>query len=209
MTDSVNSWWADMRRAFAAPQDAASVLDLMNREHHRRRAVQTWALVFILFGILTMYVRAVYNQAAVIHIFEQPIDTEKDVIRQQAVLLGALLSPQRIAMLCEYPMLYSFLGYTSPYTGPVVKALADLEPSVERVVMALTLLEGGLVVDTTQTNPPTVFNEVIRQIYPGNDFSPPTIIHPPSPVQAASSTISQIIPVIMQAVFFIPMIFGG
>ena len=204
-----SSWLEKARGVFLQTDDATSVLELLNREHNHRRAIQTWVLVFLFFAMMVMYVRAMFNQGDVISIFEQPIDTEKMIIRQQAVLLGSLLSPQRIALLCEYPALYSFLGYTSPYTGPVVKALAGLDPSVERVVMALTLLESGLVVDTAQTNPPTIFNEIVRQIYPGNNFVPPKIIYPPSIPQRTTSTLSQVMPMVMQAVFFLPMIFGG
>ena len=156
-------------------------------------------VMVIMFLLVAFYVKAMYSQQDVIRIFEQDIDTDKRQILMQAYMLGALLNPQRIALICEYPMLYGWLGYTSPYTGPVVKALTTLEPSIERVVMALTLLESGLVVSQDgKTVPPTLFQEVLRQIYPTDDYKPPLVIKPPSIPKRVTNTFDQVMPWAMQ-----------
>lgn len=199
-------WWDSIRSLFTQAPEAHTVFDLLLQDRDRRANLRKGALIVLLFIVISMYAMAMYNQQDVIGIFEEPIDTNKKSIRQQATMLGALLSPQRIALICEYPMLYSFLGYTSPYTGPVVKALAALEPSIERVVIALTLLESGLVVDTTKTQPPTMFNEVVRQIYPADNFQPPQIIKAPTIPQQTTSMVQQILPYAINFLMMAPML---
>lgn len=193
------------RGVVSAPKPASSVLELLTRAEVHRFNVRL-VIGIILFGsVVFMYTRAIYAQSAVIKMFQQPFDTQKDTVRQQAVLLGALLSPQRIALLCEYPALYSLLGYTSPYTGPVVSALVALDPSVETAVSALMLLESGLVVDTTKTSPPTLFGEVVRNLYPADTFKAPPIIHPVPPVKEATNLVKTYAPLAMNALFFLAM----
>jgi hypothetical protein len=198
-----------LRALFVDPGPAQSVLDLLGQERIRRRAIQTWAAIGLLFIIVFMYAKAVYNQRDVIAVFNRDIDTQNLEIMNGAHMLGPLLSPSRIALICEFPGLYTILGYSSPYTGPIVKALTALQPSSERVVLAMMLLENGLAVQPG-TSPPTIFQEVINNVFPKDTFVPPQpIIKPPSAVKQAATTAEQIMPIVMQAVFFLPMIFMG
>ena len=184
-----------------------SVQEIANRVYEQRASTWTSTMLVLMFFLVAFYVKAMFNQQAVISIFEQDIDTDNREIRMQAYMLGALLNPQRIALICEYPMMYSWLGYTSPYTGPVVRALTELEPSIERVVMALTLLESGLVVSQDgKTVPPTLFQEVLRQVYPTDDYKPPVVIKPASIPKKAVNTFDQVMPWAMQGLMLVAML---
>jgi len=198
-----------LRSVFIKPPPAQSVLELMNQQQIRSRAIQTWMLIGLMFIIVFMYVKAMYNQRDVIDVFNRDIDTQNESIMNGAHILGPLLSPSRIALICEFPGTYKILGYSSPYTGPIVKALAELQPSPERVVLALMLLENGIQVQPG-TNPPTIFQEVMNHVFVKDTFVPPKpIITPPTPVKQAATTMEQIMPTVMQVMFFLPMVLLG
>jgi len=202
-----SSWSSWARGLFEAPpQGELTTQDIANRVFKRRW--RTWTVVTVVFLVMVvvLYVKALYNQSDVIAVFEEDIVSDKPDIMMQAYMLGPLLSPQRIALLCEYPMLYSWLGYTSPYTGTVVKALVQLDPPILVVVEALTLLESGLVVDTANTNPPTIYNQVLRQIYKQETYHAPTVVKPPSVPKQATSVLNQIAPWLMQIGMIVPML---
>lgn len=200
--------WLDwMRGLVKVPDENLTVQQIANRVYEQRARSWTNIVVVLLFIAVAMYVKAMYNQQDVIHVFEQNIDSSIPSIQMQAYMLGSLINPQRIALVCEYPMLTWWLGYTSPYTGPVISALAKLEPSVERVVMALTLLESGLVVNPDgKTVPPTIFQEVLRQVYPADTWHPPPpVLKPPSFQKKTVSMFNQVLPWIMQLGMFAAM----
>lgn len=206
-TSDPGSWSNWFRGLFERPplQDL-STQDIANRVYKRRWRTWSAVIVMLLVAIVVLYVKALYNQSDVIAVFEEDIVSAKPEIMMQAYMLGPLLSPQRVALLCEYPMMYSWLGYTSPYTGPVIKALVQLDPPILVVVEALTLLESGLVVDPSKTSPPTIYNEVLRWVYQQETYTPPQVVKPPSVPKQAESVFNQIAPWAMQLAMIIPMI---
>ena len=202
-----DSWGGWARGLFQRPpRGELATQDIANRVFKRRWRTWTVATVVFLILLVVLYVKALYNQSDVIAVFQEDIVSNKPDIMMQAYILGPLLSPQRIALLCEYPMLYSWLGYTSPYTGTVVKALVQLDPPILVVVEALTLLESGLVVDTANTDPPTIYNQVLKQVYRQDTYVPPKVVKPPSVPKQTASVFNQIAPWIMQVAMILPML---
>jgi len=182
---------------------AKSVLDLLNGQAQATQFRSTVVFAISVIVGTVLFMKALINQQAVIKVFSQEITTTKPGILSGAQMLGDLLSPIRLALLCEYPSLRTVLGYSSPYTAQVISTLASMQPSEERVVMALVLLEGGLQPSAT-TTPPTVVQAVLDAVYPVDGFVPPTpVIIPPTPQQ---SLISMILPQIVNVVFIAGMI---
>ena len=195
--------------ALEAPPPATSVLGLLNQQRDHRRRVFTYGLIGFLLLFVIMFLKALYSQQKVIRVFNQDIDTTNVQIMESAVLLAPLLSPIRIALACEYPFMVTFLGYTNPLTPVTIAQFVELEPSTTRAVAALILLESGLTVDTENTRPPTLVQEVINQLYPKDTFVPPKPVYvPPTPAKQGTSLLMAILPQVAPVVMLVAMLAG-
>lgn len=177
--------------------EPTTVLQALNSAQSRSVRIHSTVLISVLVLLVVLFLWGIYSQRDVIDVFNQPIDTSSSKILEGAVLLGPLLSPTRIALVCAYPFLYNILGYSNPNTGYIIKTLVTMEPSNLRAIMALVLLQSGLHVDTSKTSPPTEVQEVINQIYPTDSFVPPNVIPPPSTPKQAATFFSTVLPQIM------------
>lgn len=171
----------------------------------RKRRVIMFSIGF--FGLILLYTYAMYKQQFLINLMNREIRSDNPKVQAYTIIMGSRLSPQNLALVAEFPSLYWLLGYSNRYTGPLLEAIMQLEsPTPERIVLAMSLLEGGLTVNSASTTPPTLFQELLVQVFPQDTYRAPNIFVPPTPAMTTFGYIKEALPFAGMALM-LPMLF--